>query len=459
MGLFDKQKPVQDEAQQAAWLADRARIASFLYRARTFNGTGPEDPTLTVGLRSGERALLVATGTFLVEPRRVQAHWAGVSGGFSFHVPQQAAQFEGFQGGGDLTPVDTGDLTFTDQRIVFAGGRQSREWEFSSLLGFHHADNPPWTAIAVSGQDRVSGFRYDEGQAGEIRFAIVLGLARFHNALDSLVADLQEQLDAFDRAHSTASATGPVQTWQNQPGPGVPAGAPPFSGTPEPTGQPVLAGAGGGAMGATSASSAWPPANPFGAAPVGAAPMGAAASSPSGQAPVTWSDDPAQLAPRGPDSSAPGSGAEPVVTQSHQTDAPTGVPASELPPSGPLATEPPANPGSGQAAEPANGAQSSPPQASETSGPTPAEDTEVPTGEIPAVAVSPTATYPAVAQQPAAAGVPSYQSVQPVQQTQPQAVATAQATPSTPPGWYPDPWRVARVRWWDGYSWTSYTSH
>ena len=276
MGLFDKQKPVQDEAQQAAWLADRARIASFLYRARTFNGTGPEDPTLTVGLRSGERALLVATGTFLVEPQRVQAHWAGVSGGFSFRVPQQAAQVEGFQGGGDLAPLDTGDLTFTDQRIVFAGGRQSREWEFSSLLGFHHADNPPWTAMAVSGQDRVSGFRYDEGQAGEIRFAIVLGLARFHNSLDSLVADLQEQLDEFDRAHSAASPTGPVQTWQNQPAPGVPAGAPAYGGTAEPAGQPVLAGAGGAAVGAASAGSVWPSASPFGAAPVGATPVGAA---------------------------------------------------------------------------------------------------------------------------------------------------------------------------------------
>ena len=67
MGLFDKQKPVQEDTQQAAWLADRARIASFLYRARTFNGTGSEDPTLTIALRNGERALLVATGTYLVD--------------------------------------------------------------------------------------------------------------------------------------------------------------------------------------------------------------------------------------------------------------------------------------------------------------------------------------------------------------------------------------------------------
>jgi len=118
MGLFDKQKPVQDDTQQETWLADRARIASFLYRARTFNGTGSEDPTLTITLRNGERALLVATGTYLVEPRRVQAHWAGVSGGFSFHVPLQAVQGEGFQvgPGAGLTPVDTGDLTFTVER-------------------------------------------------------------------------------------------------------------------------------------------------------------------------------------------------------------------------------------------------------------------------------------------------------------------------------------------------------
>jgi Protein of unknown function (DUF2510) len=26
----------------------------------------------------------------------------------------------------------------------------------------------------------------------------------------------------------------------------------------------------------------------------------------------------------------------------------------------------------------------------------------------------------------------------------------------TPPGWYPDPWRMAQLRWWDGQHWTGY---
>ncbi|MGZ4690263.1 MAG: CPBP family glutamic-type intramembrane protease [Acidimicrobiia bacterium] len=30
-------------------------------------------------------------------------------------------------------------------------------------------------------------------------------------------------------------------------------------------------------------------------------------------------------------------------------------------------------------------------------------------------------------------------------------------TTSAPPGWYPDPWRLAFWRWWDGASWTVYT--
>jgi hypothetical protein len=28
-----------------------------------------------------------------------------------------------------------------------------------------------------------------------------------------------------------------------------------------------------------------------------------------------------------------------------------------------------------------------------------------------------------------------------------------------PAGWYPDPWRQARWRWWDGHQWTGYASY
>ncbi len=47
----------------------------------------------------------------------------------------------------------------------------------------------------------------------------------------------------------------------------------------------------------------------------------------------------------------------------------------------------------------------------------------------------------------------------PVQRPTPAVVAPApEPVPPTPPGWYPDPHGVARLRWWDGQQWTEHTS-
>ena len=32
------------------------------------------------------------------------------------------------------------------------------------------------------------------------------------------------------------------------------------------------------------------------------------------------------------------------------------------------------------------------------------------------------------------------------------------APPSTPPGWYSDPWNVTSLRWWDGTTWTGHVA-
>jgi uncharacterized RDD family membrane protein YckC len=45
----------------------------------------------------------------------------------------------------------------------------------------------------------------------------------------------------------------------------------------------------------------------------------------------------------------------------------------------------------------------------------------------------------------------------PPAQAQPTAPAQAQPAPAQPAGWYPDPRGEARMRWWDGQSWTDNT--
>jgi hypothetical protein len=384
MGLFEKRKLQDQVAQQPASDAERSKVASFLQRAQSFTGTGPEDPTLTIRLRPGERALLVATGTYLVEPKRLAAYWSGVPGSLTFDVPRAGAD-------NGLGASDTGDTTFTDQRIIFSGSRQPVEWEYSSLLGYEHVNTPPWTALAVSDRSTVSGLRYDEGQADEIRFAIALGISRYNNRVETLVTDLRAQLEEIDRQRSPLGASQPP--------------APAYTQTP-------------------AQALALTPQR----APTWQGPQSSWAASPA----ATDALPPAPASAGTPPPDAPGS------------DLPEGLPEEKVLTEDNETAEAPASP-----AEPTVESPTTDPPAEDKP-----QETGVPTGEIPAV--PPTAVYPAVTSQPpnGAYDPPAQSSGNPAD-AQP-GQSTGQ---NTPPGWYPDPWRIARVRWWDGYAWTAYTSH
>jgi hypothetical protein len=81
-----------------------------------------------------------------------------------------------------------------------------------------------------------------------------------------------------------------------------------------------------------------------------------------------------------------------------------------------------------------------------------------PSAPPPALAAPPPAPAEASAPMPnppagPARGVASV----PIPQPAPQSPPPAQPTP-VEPGWYADPWRAARLRWWNGTQWTGHTS-
>ena len=56
-----------------------------------------------------------------------------------------------------LQVIDNGDATFTNQRVVFGGQSQTREWSFDKLVDFNAGDNGTQVMISVSNRQKVSG--------------------------------------------------------------------------------------------------------------------------------------------------------------------------------------------------------------------------------------------------------------------------------------------------------------
>jgi len=212
MGLFDKvhehharhvAEVAQDHYKAALteWQEGDAHLQSLLQVATNFNGqTSAENPNLALMLKRTERAFWTLRGAGLVEPRRGPGQWQGGYSGFSFRVAKGVRYHVGgtrghyVQGQEAPTVIDTGTATITDQRLVFQGAKQSREWAFSKLLGYQHFDSPSWTAIQVSNRQKTSGIMCDAATAGDFQFRLALGLAHYNGQVDQLVAQLQAQL-------------------------------------------------------------------------------------------------------------------------------------------------------------------------------------------------------------------------------------------------------------------------
>lgn len=166
-----------------------------LERARTFSGvTGRDVPDgVTIALKKGESVFCVVTTAVLVEPRKGPGKWKGGSQGISMPIPgtrlryrvgASRGQFE--QGTEAPTPIDEGTFVVTSQRAVFTGEKQSREWQWSKLLGVSAHDGG-WTALAVSNRQKVSGIAIGSENQDALDFWIDLAVAHFNDTVADLV--------------------------------------------------------------------------------------------------------------------------------------------------------------------------------------------------------------------------------------------------------------------------------
>lgn len=203
------------ETQSDSWQAEEDHLQALLVDAQTNIGVHAGVP---LALKKNERVFQVLTGAVLIEPKRLPGQWQGRSKGMSFHIAKGvnyrigATKGHYVQGDEVPSPIDTGSVTITDQRVVFQGAKATREWAFSKLLGIQHVGShkSPWTAIQVSNRQKVSGFMYTPVFADQVHFRLDLALAHFNSEVDEVVRGLTERIEEHHRLRRGAASVAAI---------------------------------------------------------------------------------------------------------------------------------------------------------------------------------------------------------------------------------------------------------
>jgi hypothetical protein len=141
---------------------------------------------------------------------------------------------------GDETPtiIDHGDVSFTTQRAVFQGGKYTREWLFSKLVGVKHYAGQPWTAIQVSHRQKTSGIVYAGVSSDAVRLGLAVAIAICHGESLEVTKELRDELAALDA--KSAPVAPPVAAIHHGSSAPVPASLPPPAWVADPTGRHQL---------------------------------------------------------------------------------------------------------------------------------------------------------------------------------------------------------------------------
>lgn len=214
----------------AAWRAEREAQADLLNTAKTSTGSGGD----SIMLKPGEAVFAKVTNTSLIEERKGAGHYQGRSQGVSIPIGSFGGRSVRYRVGVNKghfvsgtpipTAIDTGTTYITNQRVIFQGGKQTRECAYAKLIGFEHDDGTGSTTFSVSNRQKPTTIHYGSDIAGWFDFRLDLGLAHFKGTVAELVAELQDGLDEIDRNRPPEPADiAPTPPSAIAPVPGTPA--------------------------------------------------------------------------------------------------------------------------------------------------------------------------------------------------------------------------------------------
>lgn len=180
----------------------RDEIAFFSDYENQFN----EEPPSGFVFADGEHVIAMVEGAVLVESRRGPTQFQAGTTGVSFRITKRVSiRQSGTRGQatpGEETPtvVDQGTFVVTDQRGIFVGQKESREFDWSKLLSYKLVElrkNAFVLYLPTSGRQKVSGIGADEKTAQDIEQRVAFAIAVTMGRRDSFIRQIENELETL----------------------------------------------------------------------------------------------------------------------------------------------------------------------------------------------------------------------------------------------------------------------
>ena len=171
--------------------------------------------------KKDEHVIAIVSEVGLIESRRGPTEFKGGSTGVSFRLTKRVSvRKSGMRGtatAGEETPtvIDQGKFVISDQRAIFVGNKQSREFEWNNLLSYDMQMLGKKNAILylpVSNRQKVSGIASDLAAIEQVHQRVAFGVAvatgrkeDFINLLKVELSEAEAELKSFEQHPSGQS--------------------------------------------------------------------------------------------------------------------------------------------------------------------------------------------------------------------------------------------------------------
>jgi len=165
-----------------------------------------------------EHVIAMVEGAVLVESRRGPTQFRGGSTGVSFRVTkrisvrQSGIRGQSIPGEESPTVVDQGTFVVTDQRGMFVGQKESREFDWSKLLSYRFVElrkNACVLYLPTSGRQKVSGIGADEKTTRDVEQRVAFAVAVTTGRQDAFISQIEEELKKLTTPGSPGDALPP----------------------------------------------------------------------------------------------------------------------------------------------------------------------------------------------------------------------------------------------------------